>query len=70
MTYVDDTTFVEAQLHGSTDRLMAATYSAVSDHLRMLGSRRGDKAILSPKKMANWAVTQEVMRFQIDTVKR
>lgn len=66
--YVDDMLNLEACARGNESRLLTATFSAISDHLRMFGSsNKNPVPILSQKKLTNWAVCQEVLGFDIDT---
>lgn len=66
--YVDDMQMLEACKRGNESRLILATLSAISDHLRMFGnSNQNPVPVLSQKKLTNWAVCQEVLGFDIDT---
>lgn len=58
----------EACPRGHEKRLLVATQSAVSDHLRMFGSSAANMVpVMSDKKLTNWAVAQQVLGFVIDT---
>ena len=66
--YLDDMVSSEACVRGNEERLLVATKSAVSDHIRMLGrSQDNPVPITSTAKLTNWMVAQEVLGFVIDT---
>ena len=66
--YVDDMVSSEACVRGNEERLLVATKSAVSDHIRMLGrSQDNPVPVMSTAKLTNWMVAQEVLGFVIDT---
>ena len=66
--YLDDIVLSEACARGNQERLLVATKSAVSDHIRMLGrSQDNPVPIMSTAKLTNWMVAQEVLGFVIDT---
>ena len=57
--YVDDMVSSEACVRGNEERLLVATKSAVSDHIRMLGrSQDNPVPIMSTAKLTNWTVAQ------------
>ena len=66
--YVDDMVSSEACVRGNEERLLVATKSFVSHHIRMLGrSQDNPVPIMSTAKLTNWMVAQEVLGFVIDT---
>ncbi|CAN0043129.1 unnamed protein product, partial [Choristocarpus tenellus] len=66
--YVDDSILVEPQWFEDGRRLLLATNSLVSDHIRLLGKREIDEPpILSAKKLTGWHTTQVVVGWKIDT---
>ena len=68
--YVDDMISTEACPRGNEARLIVATKSAVSDHLRMLGSSQANPVpVMSQKKLTDWLVAQEILGFVVDTQK-
>lgn len=53
---------LEACPHGNEELLLGATRSAISDHLRMLGSTADNPVpVMSQKKITDWSVQEEIL---------
>ena len=66
--YADNMLNLEACERGNESRLVTATLSAISDHLRIFGKCNENQVpVLSQNKWTNWAVVQEILGFDIGT---
>ena len=67
---MDDAASVEVQWEPDGGRLLALAQSLASIHFQAMGEREeGEKPLLSPKKVMDWAPQQKVLGFDLDTEK-